>query len=290
VAGIRADHNSLFGWFATPRLNVRYSPVQNTTIRISAGRGQRTANIFAENLGILVSSRQIQIVNNGQTGKAYGLKPEVAWNKGVSVDQKFKLFSRAASLGVDFYRNDFTNQVIVDLENARQVRFYNLEGKSYSNSFQTELDFIPVKKLDVRVAYRYFDVKATYGNQLLQKPLTARHRAFANFAYDLDGWKLDYTFNFNGKKRIPSTTVNPSAYQLAAYSPAYITMNAQLSKSLGKKKLFDLYVGGENLTGYFQRNAILASEDPFGNYFDASLIWGPLTGRLVYAGFRYSLQ
>jgi outer membrane receptor for ferrienterochelin and colicin len=43
VAGIREDHNSLFGWFTTPRLNVRYQPFTNTTIRLSAGRGQRTA-------------------------------------------------------------------------------------------------------------------------------------------------------------------------------------------------------------------------------------------------------
>ncbi|HWJ29343.1 MAG TPA: TonB-dependent receptor, partial [Flavisolibacter sp.] len=116
VTGMRIDHNNLFGWFATPRLNVRYAPFTNTTIRLSAGRGQRTANIFAENIGVLVSARQIQILNNGEKDKAYGLNPEVAWNKGVSVDQKFKLFSREANLGIDFFRNDFIAQVVVDLE------------------------------------------------------------------------------------------------------------------------------------------------------------------------------
>src|SRR5215203_2810480 len=117
VAGIRSDRNSLYGWFATPRLNVRYAPFTNTTIRLSAGRGQRTADVFAENIGVLVSSRGIHILNS-QPGKAYGLDPEAAWNKGIGLDQKFKLFTREASIGVDFYRNDFTNQVVVDLENA----------------------------------------------------------------------------------------------------------------------------------------------------------------------------
>ena len=289
VAGMRADHNSLYGWFATPRLNVRYAPATNTTIRLSGGRGQRTADIFAENIGVLVSSRQLNIVNP-QLGKAYGLDPEVAWNKGISVDQKFKLFQRDASLGVDFYRNDFTNQVIVDLENAREVRFYNLQGKSYSNSFQTELAFVPVKKLDVRLAYRFFDVKATYNGQLLEKPFTAKNRAFANLAYDLNGWKLDYTLNLVGSKRIPSTEANPTNYKLEIRSPAYATMNAQVSKSIGKKKLFEFYVGGENLTNYFQKNAIIGADQPFGTYFDASMIWGPVTGRLIYTGFRYSLK
>ncbi|MBD0284969.1 MAG: TonB-dependent receptor, partial [Flavisolibacter sp.] len=289
VAGIRADHNNLYGWFATPRLNVRYAPFNQTTLRFSIGRGQRTADIFAENIGVLVSSRHIHIVN-AQAGKAYGLDPEIAWNKGISIDQKFKLFGRDASLGMDYYRNDFTNQVIVDLEDARMVMFYNLQGKSYSNSFQTEFNLIPVKKLDVRLAYRFFDVKTTYDNQLLEKPFTARHRAFANLAYDVNGWKWDYTVNVVGRKRIPSTDTNPEIYRLPDYSPSYVTMNTQISKTIGKKKLLDVYLGGENLTNYFQKNAIIAADQPFSPYFDASLVWGPVSGRQVYAGFRYSLK
>jgi outer membrane receptor for ferrienterochelin and colicin len=127
VAGIRGDHNSLYGFFASPRLNVRYEPFKGTTIRASAGRGQRTANIFAENNSVFVSARQVNILN-AANGKAYGLDPEVAWNKGISIDQKFRLFNRSSMLSFDFFRNDFTNQVVVDLENPGEVNFYNLMG------------------------------------------------------------------------------------------------------------------------------------------------------------------
>ena len=58
-------------------------PFKNTTIRLSAGRGQRTANIFAENNSVFVSSRAVIIIPSTANG-AYGLKPEVAWNKGIS--------------------------------------------------------------------------------------------------------------------------------------------------------------------------------------------------------------
>jgi len=290
VAGMRADHNSLYGWFATPRLNIRYEPVNGTVLRLNVGRGQRTANIFAENIGVLVSSRQIVIENSGDNSRAYGLQPEVAWNKGISVDQKLHLFHKDVSLGIDFYRTDFQNQVVVDLEDARYAKFYDLNGKSYSNSLQAELNVTPVKKLDVRLAYRYFDVKTNYGGQLLEKPLSASNRAFANLAYDLTGWKLDYTVNYVGKKRIPSTAANPVAYKLGNESPSYVLMNAQVSRSFGKKKLFDAYIGAENLTNYFQNNAILSAEQPFSPYFDASLVWGPVTGRTVYAGFRYTIK
>lgn len=289
VAGIRADHNSLFGWFATPRLHVRYEPVKGTTIRLSAGRGQRTANIFAENNSVFVSARQMSIITSS-AGKAYGLDPEVAWNKGISIDQKFRLFNRSANFALDFFRSDFQQQVIVDLEDARQVKFYNLDGKSYSNSFQAEMNLEPVKKLEVRLAYRFFDVKSTYGGQLLQKPFTARHRAFTNLAYEAGGWKFDYTFNINGSKRITNTSANPPAYQKGPESPSYFLMNAQVSKTVGKKRPIDFYIGGENLTNFLQGDVIVSADHPFGPYFDASLIWGPVTGRMFYAGFRYKIK
>jgi outer membrane receptor for ferrienterochelin and colicins len=289
VAGLRADHNSLFGWFATPRLHIRYEPVKGTTVRLSAGRGQRTANIFAENMAVFVSARQVIIVSSS-VGNAYGLSPEVAWNKGVSIDQKFKLFKRDGSFSIDFFRNDFDDQVVVDLEDVRQVKFYNLQGKSFSNSLQVELNVEPVRKLEMRFAYRFFDVKTTYNNVILQKPFTAKHRAFANLGYEIKGWKFDYTVNYNGSKRIPSTLENPVQYQRNNISPSYVLMNAQVSKTFGKKHPFEMYIGGENLSNYFQKDPIIAADQPFSNYFDAALVWGPVSGRLIYTGIRYKIK
>lgn len=289
VAGLRGDYNNLFGFFVTPRVHVRYEPVKGTTIRVSAGRGQRTANIFAENTSVFVSSRQVSIFG-GLVGKAYGLNPEVAWNKGISLDKKFKLFHNDGLFSVDYFRNDFNNQVVVDLENAREVKFYNLQGKSYSNSFQAELNVEPVKKLDVRLAYRYFVVKTTYSRKLLHRPLIAINRAFANLAYATGGWKFDYTINYNGRKRIPNTEINPVQYQREQYSPDFILINAQISKTLGKKHPMDFYIGGENLSNYFQKRAIVAADQPFSPYFDASLVWSPVTGRMFYAGWRYKIE
>ena len=290
IAGIRADHNNLFGFFATPRLHVRYEPVKGTTIRVSAGRGQRTANIFAENSSVFVSGRQVQIMTH-ETGKAYGLNAEVAWNKGISIDQLFTLFKRQALLSVDFFRNDFRNQVVVDLEDPATVKFYDLQGSSFSNSLQADMNLEPVKKLDVKMAYRYFDVRTTFSGVLLKRPLIATNRAFINLAYAAKkGWKFDYTLNYNGRKRIPNTLSNPVAYQRAPYSPGFIIMNAQVSKTVGKKYPMDFYIGAENLTNYFQRDVIVAADRPFSMYFDASLLWGPVTGRMIYVGWRFKIM
>ena len=273
----------------TPRIHLRYEPVTGTLIRASAGRGQRTANIFAENTSVFVSARQVNIMTT-DAGKAYGLNPEIAWNKGISIDQKFKLFHNDASVSLDYFRNDFTNQVVVDIENAREVKFYNLQGKSYSNSFQAELNIVPVKQLDLRMAYRHFDVKTTYNGQLLQRPFIATNRAFISLDYTTNDWKFDYTLTYNGKKRIPNTEVNPIPYRLSGYSPGYVMMNAQVSKKIGKKNPMDFYIGAENLTNFFQKELIVAASQPFSPYFDASVVWGPVSGRMLYVGWRLKIK
>jgi len=132
-----------------------------------------------------------------------------------------------------------------------------------------------------------FDVKTIYHGVLLERPLVAKHRAFANLAYDLATWKFDYTITYNGTKRIPFTGDNPVQYQLEKRSPSYFLMNAQVSKTFDH---LDIYIGGENLGNYFQKNPIIAAAQPFGQYFDASLVWGPLSGRMFYAGLRYKLH
>ncbi|HMU48027.1 MAG TPA: carboxypeptidase-like regulatory domain-containing protein [Chitinophagaceae bacterium] len=290
IAGIRGDHNSLFGFFVTPRLHIRYQPLTGTIIRFGTGRGQRTANIFAENSSVFVSSRDITIIPSSG-GKAYGLKPEIAWSNGIGVDQKFRFFNRNGNIGIDFYRTDFENQVVVDLDkSAREVNFYNLDGKSFANSFQAEINYELLQKLDIRIAYRLFDVKSTYHGELMERPLVSKHRGFVNLAYEVMGWKFDYTVTYNGTKRIPYTGDNPAEYQLATRSPSYVLMNAQITKTFGNKFPIDVYLGSENLTNYYQDEVIIAANDAFGQYFDASMIWGPISGRMFYGGVRLKIK
>lgn len=289
VAGFRADYHNLFGAFVTPRFHLRYAPVEKTIIRLSAGRGQRTANILSENNGLLASSRQFVILGDDYD-KPYGLNPEVAWNYGINLTQHFTIDYREGLISIDFYRTDFENQIVIDLDQSpQQALFYNLEGKSYSNSFQIQLDYELIKRFELRLAYRWYDVKTSYQNGLLTKPLIAENRAFINLAYETRKyWKFDYTLNWQGSKRIPYTDSNPEEYRLAKQSPGFTTMNFQLTKSW--QKLFEVYAGVENLLDYKMETPILASNSPFGQYFDSSLIWGPIFGRSFYIGIRYKIK
>ncbi len=183
----------------------------------------------------------------------------------------------------------FINQLVVDYDRSPQeIHFYNLDGNSYSSSVQVQLDLEPVERYEIRLAYRFNDVKSTYGDDLLPVPLSSRNRAFVNMAYETLGkWTFDITWNWQDSKRIPGTQTNPEAYQVAAQSPAFSLVNMQVGKTLMER--LNIYMGIENLFGYTQENPIIASEDPFGPYFDSSLIWGPVFGRKFYAGLRFRI-
>jgi len=289
VAGFRADYHNLYGTFFTPRLHLRYEPVQKTVIRASAGRGQKTASVFAENLGIFATSRMIYLEQEDPL-YPYGLEPEVAWNYGINFAQGFKLGRAESVFKLDYYHTRFTNQVVIDLDrNPQEVHMYNLDGSSWSNSIQVQLDMEPLERYDIRLAYRLNDVRTTYDGELLPRPLVAKHRAFANMAYSTeDLWSFDITWNWQGAKRIPSTESNPEPYRLQYYSPAFSLVNLQIGKTVFKK--LELYAGIENLFGFVQEDPILASEDPFGPWFDSSLIWGPVFGRKFYGGLRFRIN
>ncbi|MEP2770621.1 MAG: TonB-dependent receptor [Fulvivirga sp.] len=289
IAGARFDYNSLFGEIFTPRLHIRYNPREATTVRLSGGRGTRTANIIAENTSVLASSRQI-LFENQQNQDAYGYVQDQAWNFGANISQEFRLNYMNGVLNFDFYHTDFDEQVILDLDrNPQQAVFSSMLGESSANSLQVQLDYELIRNLDIRMAYRWLDVQVTYNSGTLQKPLIPTNRAFFNAEYTTkNNWAIDYTLQWTGEQRIPNTSSNPEQYQLESFSPDFITMNAQVTKTFDKG--WAVYVGVENATNYRQEDPIISAGDPFGPYFDSSLVWGPIFGRMMYAGFRYRLN
>lgn len=287
VAGARTDFHNLAGTQFTPRINFKYDITPKTILRLSGGKGFRTANVFAENQQYFASNRQIEILGNG--GKIYNLKPEIAWNYGASIQQEFKLFNRKATVIADFFRTDFQNQVLADLDvSPQKIVFYNLDRKSFANSFQTQIDFSPAKNVEIRMAYKYYDVQADFLAGKREVPFLAKNRGFLNASYsttknDNGGfWSFDTTLQWIGKQKLPNMNSNPTQFRLPEYSESYITLNAQISKNFNKK--IRVYLGGENLTGYMQKNPIIDAKNPFGNYFDGGMIYAPVMSANAYLG------
>ena len=293
ILGGRFDYHHRLGAFFTPRLHIKYNPWEKAVLRFSAGRGKRAANIYAENQNLFASSRTFQVLDTN--GKIYGLNPEIAWNYGVSFTQNFLLLGKSADVTLDFYRTDFQNQAVVDVMNSpQQVLFYNLRGKSFANSFQLDFNLEIIKHLNLRTAYKYYDIATDYLSGSFQRPLQAKHRFFGNLEYETHlveknrQWKFDYTFNWLGKQQLPTTAGNPAQDRLPEFSPSFSVMNAQVTRIFSST--FEMYIGGENIGNYRQEKAILGSNNPFGPNFDTSIIYAPVFGQMYYAGLRFKIK
>lgn len=287
IGGFRVDYNTYYRkWCYTPRLHVRLRTDNELAVRVSAGKGYRSPNVLAENTTMLASSRQILFLDTP--------KMEEAWNFGLNLSKHFEVGEKELQILVDAYRTQFVNQIVIDRDaNAHQIRIYNLNGQSYSNCAQIQVDYELFKDFDLSAAFRYTDVKMTFGDTLMEKPFVNRFKGLLTLSYAPGTWQFDLVTQFNGDSRIPDLSDNATAMaetggNLMERSPFYVIMNAQVTKKLGQR--WEIYFGGENLLNYTQKYAIVAASDPFGPDFDASMVWGPLSGIRGYAGFRFQLK
>ena len=279
VAGFRADYHSQSKMHYTPRVNLKYNPTDDVAIRVSAGKAFRIANVFVENSNLLASSRKINVVEQ--------LQPEEAWNMGLNVTYCFLINGKEGNINADVYRTSFDNQVVVDIENQGELSFYNLNGKSSANTFQIDLGYELFDRFDIKMAYKINDVQSTYVREVKVAPLTPLSRGLLNMSYatNFDKWMFDVTANYVGESRVPSHDTD-NAFVLEQFSNPFYLYNAQITK---KFNVFDIYLGGENLLGYTQENPIISASNPSSDKFDASLIYAPVNGRMIYLGFRYKL-
>lgn len=299
MGGIRYDYHNLYGGFLTPRIHLKWNVDENTSIRTSFGIGYRSSNPIAENNTFLGSGRDIVILDDARNefslkdnsvsfAKAMeGFDMEKAFNYGLNIHRTFQIAERELVVNADYYRTDFKKQVIVDLDSEPgQILFYNLNGKSYSDSYQLELKYPIIERLETTLAYRYNKVRqADKSGELVEPALKNRYKGLLNLSYstNMKIWQFDYTFQFNGDGRMPNLadgTIVPD------FKP-YTVMNTQITKYF---RNWSVYLGCENLGNFMQMDPIKQDSGVWDESFDTSRVWGPIHGRKFYFGFRFSID
>ena len=302
LAGVRGDYSTQYGFFVTPRFNVRYSPWEWWNLRGSVGMGYRSPNLLSDHASVLPSSRQIIIENDV-------LNQERAVNAGASTTFYIPIAGRELQITADYYYTHFLECMVVDMDSdPYSVIFSNLteegvEGgkkpRSYAGNFQVEASMEVLKGWTMTLAYRMSDVKSTINGELREKPLTNRFKALITTSYmtPLKHWQFDVTAQFNGGGRMPDNfykgveSLRPS-WTLNRDNGRYdFPWHAQLMAQVTRYfRTWSIYVGGENITNFTQDTPIIGAGNPYDQNFDASMAWGPIHGWKVYAGFRWALN
>lgn len=282
MGGIRGDRSSEYGYFVTPRFHVKYNPNEYAHFRLSAGKGYRTNHVLAENNYLLASSRRIDIARN--------LDQDEAWNYGASASFYVPLFGKTLNLNAEYYYTDFLKQVVVDMDtDPHAVLFYNLGGRSYSQVFQVEATYPFFPGFTLTAAYRWTDAKTTYDGQLREKPLTGKYKGLLTASYQtpLGLWQFDATLQLNGGGRMPTPyEQGDGAWSWEHRYNGFEQLSAQVTRYF---RNWSVYVGGENLTNFKQKNPIIDASDPWGSNFDVTMVWGPMHGAKAYVGVRFNI-
>lgn len=286
MGGIRADYSNLHGFFVTPRLHVRYSPIEYTNVRFSVGKGYRTQRVLTENYHLLASSRQLIITEGADQLQ------ESSWNFGLSNSWEIPLWKeKKLDLNLEYYYTRFDNRVVMDMDkNPHEVHFYPLnDGLSFSHTFQIDAAYKLLKDLDITAAFRYTDVRTTTNNLLQQEPLSSLFKSMLSLSYKtpLRRWQGDVTLSLNGGGRMPTPyLLADGTSSWKPHFPTYPMLSAQITRFFPK---WSIYLGAENMTNFQQPTPIIDAHNPWGPNFDASMVWGPTEGIMVYMGIRFNI-
>ena len=304
IAGVRAD------WFnhvsdakskfrVSPRLTVKYMPIDEIVIRANGGRGLRYSTPLVDNIGVFSTGKRFE-------GEYRDHILEDAWTFGGNITYYLPFGASSNTyLSVDYFRTQFAQQMVVDYEqDPTMINFYSLNGgRSYTDNIQLDFSVDPVERFNITATFRYTNAKIELaGKGLVEKPMTSRFKGVLNLQYatNLNKWIFDFTASLNGSCRVydfmqninedGSMTMSPKEGVARMYengrTPIYPMLYAQVTRRF---KGWDVYIGAENLTNFRQKNAIISADNPRAAMFDASCIWGPLMGIKAHVGFRFTL-
>jgi hypothetical protein len=295
IAGLRGDwFNHVTGGAArfrvSPRVTLKYMPIDEIVIRANGGRGLRYSTPLVDNIGVFSTGKQYVGAYNDHI-------LEDAWTFGGNVTYYMPFGASSNTyLSFDYFRTQFTQQMVVDYEmDPTQICFYALNGnRSYTDNYQLDFSVDPVERFNITATFRYTNAKIELaGKGLVEKPMTSRFKGVLNLQYatNLNKWIFDFTASLNGSCRVYDfmeslTDKDGNLLYKNGRTPVYPLLYAQVTRRF---KGWDVYLGAENLTNFRQQNAIIGASNPRQPSFDASCIWGPLMGIKAHVGFRFTL-
>tara|TARA_Y100000385_G_scaffold291915_1_gene373962 strand:- start:13638 stop:15908 length:2271 start_codon:yes stop_codon:yes gene_type:complete len=291
--GLRLDRSWRWGLWWSPRIHMRYNPLETMVIRASAGKAHRQANILAENISYFFSSRLLDMQEDYAD-----LEVEKAWNYGFNLAYTFQLLKKETTFNMDLYHTNFSDQVVVDVEQTQKIKIYNLEGSSSSLSLQVDLSIEPSEGWEIKFAQKWNETKLTYRNDLntlnqesktvLNAPFVSKHRSLVQVSYtSWQGlWDAHLALQNLGPSRVPSQGSEEALVE-GFWSPNFNLLSGQATRKFPK---FEWYIGVENALNYMQPNPIRGIQNPFSSDFDAAMIWGPVMGRIWYSGIKLRLN
>ena len=291
LAGFRFDYNSEHGAILTPRLNYKWTPNANNTLRLSYGNGFRVANIFSEDHAALTGARKVDITE--------ALRPERSHN--VNLNYVTKFFPSFGFIGLDasLFWTYFDNKILADYDtDPNKIIYNNLKGYGVSQGLTLNTDFNLKNGVKILLGTTLMDVFTKEKEDLkiwqIQTPRFTANWS-ASYSTPKKGWTFDLTGVTTAPMRLP---ILPNDFR-SELSPWFSIVNFQIKKVVSRQ--LELYGGVKNIFNFLPKNPIIRSFDPFnkrindgsnplGYTFDPSYNYAAMQGIRGFLGIRYILK
>lgn len=286
LPGFRIDLHEEHGWISSPRMAARYKYHAHGMIRVSAGNGFRTVNLFTEDHAALSGARVVDIQET--------MKPERSWNGNLNLNHQFFTKGGIFAVDVNLFYTRFTNRITGDfITDPQRIIYRNLNGYAISRGAGVNVDyqqgnwrgnagctFLDVFREEDGVRWPQLHAPAFSGVGGLSYSSVNRH------------WVFDLTGRVTGPMYLP---VVPDDFR-PEKSPWFALLNMQVTY---KTNAWELYSGVKNLLNFIPEDPILRPFDPFDKYidvnnpynytFDPSYNYAPVQGAKFFIGWRYTI-
>jgi outer membrane receptor for ferrienterochelin and colicins len=293
LLGARADYYPSHGMIYSPRLNYKFQPNPQNTLRLSIGNGFRVVNVFTEDHAALTGARQVIIASN--------LNPERSINTNLNYSKFISTKKGYINLDAGVFYNYFTNRIIADYDSDPNKIFYNnLSGYAISRGVNVNADVTLSSKLKCTIGTTWMQVFKVDKNALgVNEKSTQIHapelttNIQASYSFPKQNITIDYTAQIYSPMRLP---VLPNDFR-PEYSPWFSLHHVQITKKWNST--WQSYIGVKNLFNFMPQNPIMRPFDPFdkntgtnnpnGYTFDPSYNYAPLQSIRLLVGCRLSL-
>lgn len=304
LLGIRGDLHPEHDLIRSLRAAWKWNLGHLGQLRINAGTGFRTVNIFTEEHAALTGARRIIIEER--------IRPEESRNINISWSKTFVLGNMGfIQSDLHAFRTDFTNRIVPDYETDNNAIYYSNSGEgSLNQGFSWNVFWQSKQGLSIRLGATYIDAQVQRINRgELERPLLTE-RFNGTFAVQWTSPKKEWEFNYNGNVVGPmllplASDIDPRSavspwWSLQNLNVRY-RVNRDLSVFMGIQNLWD-WTPDRGLPFLLARAADpfdkqvqfnqgqpqITPDNPYGLTFDASYVYAPNQGRRMQFGFSFT--
>ncbi len=285
---LHLDYHNMEEWELHPGIKVNFQQSKDLLFGVFSGSGYQFENVLAENNRYLLSSRKVSF--EGETASRawyYGAVAQVYPRDWLNFDGH--LFFQ-----LQYYHRFYQKGMVLDLDsNVELLQIYPLDGKASRQTLEGAAKITFSRKAILHLLYRYDIAKTTVEGRLRELPFHSRHQWHTKiqFAFFEHGFptKLNLLYLLRSSQRLPDGGAwnggnTPFVHRL----DCRLTFRLPVSRTAKQfPERVSFFVGMDNVLNQWQRKLYYGGEAPFSNQFDGGMLWGNLTGRRLYVGFRY---